>query len=148
MANILGYEMPDEMYFHKEHTYAKLEEDGRVRVGMTEFYAKNAGDTAYVDLPFEGDEVGQGETLGKLQSSKWIGKVLSPVSGTVSEVNMDLEGDALLINRDPYGAGWIALLEPTTLEEDLAALLHDPADLEEWLRGEIQKAEQEKAKEG
>ena len=69
MAVMEGYDIPEELYYHEEHAWAKLEEGGNVRVGMNDFYQKLAGDTTYVDLPFEGDEVAQGEVCGKLQSA-------------------------------------------------------------------------------
>lgn len=145
MAKVEGYEMPDELYYHKEHAWAKIEEDGRVKVGMNDFFQSAAGDINYVDLPFEGDDVEQNQTCGKLQSAKWIAKLDAPVSGTIALVNTALEDDATLINKDPYGEGWIAIIEPSNLEADLAKLYHGENVLE-WLKGEIAKAEEKKAK--
>ena len=58
---IQGYNMPEDLHYHGENTWAKLEEDGTVRVGMDDFYQKQAGETTYIDLPFEGDEVQEGD---------------------------------------------------------------------------------------
>ena len=107
MAIIEEYDMPDELYYHDEHAWAKVEDDGNVRVGMNDMFQSSSGDIVYVDLPFDGDEVEQGETCGKVQSSKWIGKLVSPVNGEIVEVNDELDGDSTLINSDPYGDGWI-----------------------------------------
>ena len=74
MAVVEGYNMPDELYYHDEHAWAKVEDDGNIRVGMNDMFQGTSGDIVYVDLPFDGDEVEQGETCGKVQSSKWIGK--------------------------------------------------------------------------
>ncbi|RPI75094.1 MAG: glycine cleavage system protein H, partial [Desulfobacteraceae bacterium] len=90
MANIKGYNMPDELYFNKDHSWAKIEGD-QVKVGMSDFFQKEAGDVVYIDLPEEEDEVSQGETCGKIQSRKWIGKLVSPISGEIVKVNEDLE---------------------------------------------------------
>jgi len=79
--------MPDDLYYHKEHAWVRVESPDRVVVGMNDFYQKSAGDTTYIDLPFEGDEVSQGETIGKIQSSKWVGKFVAPVSGEIIEVS-------------------------------------------------------------
>ena len=106
--------------------------------------AKTAGDIVYVDLPFEGDEVEQNETCGKVQSSKWIGKLIAPVSGEIAEVNEELENESGLINSDPYGKGWIMLIEPSNLDDELGSLVKEPGDLEEWIKAEIQRAEDEK----
>ncbi len=144
MANIKGYEMPDDLYFHEEHSWAKVLDDGSVLVGMSEFYAKEGGEIVYIDLPFEGDEVEQNEVCGKLQSSKWIGKLFAPISGEVLEVNEDLEDDATLINSDPYGEGWIMKIEPSDLDAELENLIHGEEAVAKWLEVEIARAEQEK----
>ncbi|MBU1614622.1 glycine cleavage system protein H, partial [bacterium] len=114
-----------------------------VRVGMNDMFQETAGDIVYVDLPFEGDEVGQGETCGKIQSSKWIGKLIAPVAGEVIEVNEELESDSTVINSDPYDEGWIMLIRPSNLDEDLLGLMQGEA-VEDWLKEEIAKAEAEK----
>jgi glycine cleavage system H protein len=143
MAVIEGYNMPDELYYHNDDTWVKKEEDGNVRIGMTDFYQKMAGDTTYVDLPFEGDEVSQGETCGKIQSAKWVGKFVSPISGEIVETNQDLEDDPTLINKDPYGKGWIVVIKPSNLDEELNTLIYGDK-VEAWLKEKIAEAEKKK----
>lgn len=143
MAVIEGYNFPDELYYHKEHAWVKVESDGTVRVGMNDFYQKSAGDTTYIDLPFEGDEVTQGETCGKIQSAKWVGKFVSPVSGEITKVNTGLEDDCTLINKSPYENGWIMVVKPSTFDEELQQLFHGTA-VESWIKKEIQDAEKKK----
>jgi len=138
---IKDYDLPDELYYHNEHAWAKLEDDGRVRVGMNDFFQKAAGDVVYVDLPFEDDDVAQGETCGKVQSSKWVGKLVAPASGKIVEVNEDLEGESKLINKDPYGAGWVMVIEPSDWESDKANLMQGEA-VAAWMEGEMKKAEE------
>ena len=142
MAMIEGYNMPDELYYHKDHAWVRLESDGTVRVGMNDFYQKTAGDTTYIDLPFEGDDVSQGETCGKIQSAKWVGKFVSPLSGEIIEANEELEDDCTLINKDPYAEGWIMVLKPSDLDEELKELIHGE-DVEPWLLKEIEEAEKQ-----
>jgi len=137
---IQGYNMPEDLYYHIEDSWIKIESDGTVRVGMDDFYQKQAGDTTYVDLPFEGDSVSQGETCGKIQSSKWVGKFVSPISGEIIEVNSELENDCRLINKDPYNAGWIIKIKPTNLEEELKTLAHGPDALKKFIEDQIAKA--------
>jgi glycine cleavage system H protein len=139
---IKDYELPDELFYHGEHSWAKLEDDGRVRVGMNDFFQKAAGEIVYVDLPFEDDEVSQGETCGKVQSSKWVGKLVSPVSGEIVEVNEELEDDSTLINEDPYGKGWIMVIQPEGFDDEKGGLIFGDA-VAGWLEGEIKKAEEE-----
>ncbi|MFQ5905327.1 MAG: glycine cleavage system protein GcvH [bacterium] len=140
MTEILGYNMPDELYYHNEHAWAKKESEEVVVVGMNEFYLKLAGDTTYIDLPFEGDEVVQGETCGKIQSSKWVAKLVAPLSGEVIEVNPELEDDPTLMNKDPYDKGWVFKIKPTKLSEELDNLLHGDS-VQPWLQKEKEKAD-------
>jgi glycine cleavage system H protein len=144
MAEIKGYNMPDELYYHREHSWARV--DGtRVTVGMTDFFQKEAGDVVFVDLPDEEEEVEQGEVCGKIQSRKWIGKLVAPVSGEIVEINEDLEEDTSLINSDPYGSGWILVIEAGSLESDLENLLHGDTVVA-FVESEMQRSEEEKAK--
>ena len=143
MADIKGYDIPDELYYHEEHSWARV--DGtKVTVGMTDFFQKEAGDIVFVDLPEEEDDVSQGEVCGKIQSRKWIGKLVAPVSGEIVEINEELEDDTSLINTDPYGEGWIIVIEASDLDSDLGNLIHGDA-VADFLDKEIKRAEEEKA---
>lgn len=144
MADIKGYDMPDDLYYHKEHSWARLDGD-KVTVGMTDFFQKEAGDVVFIDLPEEEDEVEQGEVCGKIQSRKWIGKLVAPVSGEILEVNEDLEEDTSLINSDPYGKGWVLVLEASDLDDELENLLHGDA-VSDFIESEIKRAEDERTK--
>ncbi|MBW2008620.1 MAG: glycine cleavage system protein H [Deltaproteobacteria bacterium] len=104
-----------------------------------------AGDIVFIDLPEEEDEVEQGEVCGKIQSRKWIGKIVAPVSGEIVEVNEELEEDTSLINTDPYGEGWILVIDASDLEEELENLIHGEAVVD-FIEAEIKRAEEEKAK--
>lgn len=145
MADIKGYNMPDELYYHEEHSWARIEED-RVVVGMDDMFQKEAGDIVFVDLPDEEDDVEQGEVCGKIQSRKWIGKLCAPVSGEIIEINEELEDDTSLINQDPYGKGWILVIEPSGLEDELGNLMHGKDAVTPFVEQEIQRTEEERAK--
>ena len=147
MAEIKGYNMPDELFYHEEHSWAKVE-GTKVTVGMTDMFQKEAGDIVFVDLPEEEDEVSQGETCGKIQSRKWIGKLVAPISGEITEINEEMEEDTSLINTDPYGEGWILVIEAEDedeLQAELKNLIHGDA-VQGFVEQEIAKAEEEKAK--
>ncbi|MBW2206737.1 MAG: glycine cleavage system protein GcvH [Deltaproteobacteria bacterium] len=144
MAEIKGYNMPDDLYYHQEDSWARVDGD-KVTIGMTDFFQKEAGDVVFVDLPDEEDEVEQGEVCGKIQSRKWIGKLVAPVSGEIVEINEDLEDDTSLINSDPYGEGWILVIEASDLDGDLGNLIHGDA-VADFIDRQIQTAEEEKAK--
>ncbi len=147
MADIKGYNMPDELYYHEEHSWARVD-GNKVTVGMSDMFQKEAGDIVFVDLPDEEDEVSQGETCGKIQSRKWIGKLVAPVSGEITEINEDLEEDTSLINTDPYGEGWILVIEAEDeddLQAELKNLIHGDG-VPEFVDREIAKTEEERAK--
>jgi len=143
MAIIKGYDMPDELYYHEEHSWARVD-GNRVTVGMDDMFQKEAGDIVFVDLPEEEDEVEQGEVCGKIQSRKWIGKLCAPVSGEIVEINEELEDDTSFINQDPYGKGWILVIEATDVENELANLMHGDSLLP-FIDQEIQRTEEERA---
>ncbi|HIJ20332.1 MAG TPA: glycine cleavage system protein GcvH [Deltaproteobacteria bacterium] len=147
MADIKGYNMPDELYYHEEHSWARVE-GTTVTVGMSDMFQKEAGDIVFVDLPDEEDDVSQGEVCGKIQSRKWIGKLVAPVSGEILEINEELEEDTSLINTDPYGEGWILKIQAEDegdLRGELEKLIHGDAVVV-FVEKEIEKTEAEKAK--
>jgi glycine cleavage system H protein len=144
MAGIKGYNMPDDLYYHAEHSWARVD-GNRVTVGMTDFFQKEAGDIVYIDLPDESEEVSQGEVCGKIQSRKWIGKLVAPVSGEIVQINEDLEEETALINTDPYDRGWILVIEASDLESELENLIHGDAVVA-FIEKELKRAEEEKAK--
>ena len=143
MAEIKGYNMPDELYYHKDHSWARIE-GTRVTVGMYDFFQKESGDIVFVDLPEEEEEVEQGEVCGKIQSRKWIGKLVAPVSGEIVEINEELEEDTSLVNKDPYGEGWILVIEAENLDSELGNLMQGEA-LVEFIDAELKRAEEERA---
>lgn len=113
--------IPQELKYTKDHEWVK-EEDGRVRVGITHHAQKELGDIVFVELPEVGKVAKKGELLGTVESVKAVGEVYAPVSGEVVEANSALESTPELVNKDPYGEGWIFVLK-----------LADPAELEELL---------------
>lgn len=106
-------EYPQELRYTKEHEWAAAEDGGRVRVGITDFAQDALGDVVYVDLPEEGTEVRGGKTLGEVESTKSVSDIYSPVSGRIAERNGALGDDPELVNRDPYGEGWMVVIEMT-----------------------------------
>jgi glycine cleavage system H protein len=114
-------EFPEDLKYSKEHEWARLEGES-VRVGITDFAQDALGDVVYVDVPEVGTQVTAGRAFGEVESTKSVSDVYAPVSGTVLERN-DALGDAPeLVNSDPYGDGWMVLIEPSDPSE-LEALL-------------------------
>lgn len=133
---IRGYALPDELHYTRDHAWVRVE-GVRLRVGITDVMQQLAGPITFIRLPREGKNLEGGKTLASLQSGKWAGKVLTPSPALVVEVNRGLTTDPAPLNSDPYGRGWIALLEPEDVAATLVGLLHG-ADVEPWLLAELE----------
>jgi glycine cleavage system H protein len=107
---------PEELKYTKEHEWARVE-GNVVRVGITHYAQDALGDIVYVDLPAAGTEVSSGQALGEVESTKSVSDIYSPVTGTITERNARLEDAPDLVNQDPYGDGWMVLIEPSSLGE-------------------------------
>lgn len=103
---------PEELRYTSEHEWALVQDDGRVRVGITDFAQDALGDVVYVDLPEEGAEVRAGEPFGEVESTKSVSDLYGPVTGRVVSRNEALGDSPELVNRDPYGEGWMVVIEP------------------------------------
>ena len=106
-----------ELQYSKDHEWVK-EEDGLFVIGISDFAQDALGDLVFVNLPEVGDAVTAGEAFGDVESVKAVSDLLSPVSGTVAEINEELLDAPEKLNEDPYGA-WIIKVENVTASEDL-----------------------------
>ena len=137
-----GYLFPDDLYYHKEHFWAKV--DGNtVTVGATDFAQKLAGQIVYVELPSAGKAVEQSKPCGSMESGKWVGRIYAPVSGKVESVNQQLEDSPESINESPYEKGWILKISASNLQEDLKNLMKGPG-LQDFIKSEIERVKKMK----
>lgn len=104
-------EYPEDLRYSREHEWARSE-DGRIRVGITDFAQDALGDVVYVDLPEPGTQVTSGQAFGEVESTKSVSDVFAPVSGTIVERNAALEEHPELVNEHPYGDGWLVAIDP------------------------------------
>jgi glycine cleavage system H protein len=109
--------------YTEDGVWASIEKD-RVRVGVTDYLQRTGGDVAFVELVKRGSTVERQKEIGTLETAKTTLSLLSPVSGTVEEVNGILSEKPELVNSDPYGEGWLAILTPHNLEEDMKTLVN------------------------
>ena len=101
---------PEDLKYHKEHIWVRM--SGRkVTFGITDYAQEALGDIVYVDLPEVDTDVEVNSEIGEIESTKATSSIISPVSGRVTEVNDDLSESPEVINEDPYGKGWIAVIE-------------------------------------
>ncbi len=114
-------EFPEDLRYTKEHEWARA--DGtRVRIGITDFAQDALGDVVYVDLPEVGAEVTASQAFGEVESTKSVSDVFSPLTGTIVERNPLLDERPELVNEQPYGDGWLIVIE-----------IGDPAQVEQLL---------------
>jgi glycine cleavage system H protein len=119
------YSIPEDIYYTKEHEWVRLEGD-KCRVGVTDYAQNSLHEVVYVDLPKVGLKVAQMQSLGTVESVKAVADVYSPISGIVLEVNDTLSDAPELVNRSPYGEGWITMIRPEDLKKELPGLMKAP----------------------
>jgi glycine cleavage system H protein len=126
MTTVAGCNIPEELYYLVEkHVWARLD-DGLVVVGLTDVAQNLAKGIISVTTKRVGRSLEKGKSVGTVESSKWVGPVPAPVGGEIAAVNEALTADPGLLNRDPYGEGWIAKLQPVDWDGDSAQLVTGP----------------------
>ncbi len=116
MATIDKWEFPDELRYTREHVWARVE-GNVVTIGLSSFGQELAGRIVFVEAPRVGRAVAKLEPFMSMESGKWVGRVKSPVAGTVVAANEELEWEGTVVNDDPYGKGWLARIEASNLAE-------------------------------
>jgi glycine cleavage system H protein len=112
---------PEDLKYTKDHEWIRVEGDTGV-VGITEYAQGELGDVVFVELPAAGKTVKRHETFGTIEAVKAVSDLFAPVGGTVLEVNKDLASTPEIVNKDPYGKGWMIKLKIAN-KADLAELL-------------------------
>jgi len=129
-------EFPAALRYTKEHEWIRVE-GGQAYVGITDYAQQELGDVVYVELPEAGDAVRYMETFGVVESVKAVSDLFSPVAGSVKEVNEELFNRPELVNSDPYGQGWMLLVE-----------LSDPSQLDTLMTAQQYEAYLRQTREG
>jgi len=124
---------PEDLKYHKEHTWVRVS-GKKATIGITDYAQDALGDIVYIDLPEVDAEIAKDSEFSEIESTKATSSVIAPVTGTIIEVNEDLDESPEIINEDPYGKGWIAVVELTDPSE-LDDLL-DGADYERYIEEE------------
>jgi glycine cleavage system H protein len=109
-------DFPEDLRYSTDHEWVRVE-DSRVRVGITDYAQDALGDVVYVEVPDVGVAVTANAKVSEVESTKSVSDIYAPVSGTVVEVNADLADGPERLNEDPYGEGWICVIEPSDLSE-------------------------------
>jgi glycine cleavage system H protein len=120
--NVEGYNIPEGVYYSKEHEWVLVKKDHAI-VGITDYAQKALHEIVYVELPAVGSKLKQMQSIGTVESVKAVSEVFTPVSGEIIGVNEKLAESPELVNRNPYNEGWIMKVRPTNLKKDLEKLM-------------------------
>ncbi len=104
-------QVPEALRYTENHEWVAVSDDGNVRIGITDFAQDALGDVVFVDLPEIGSEVVAGEAFAEIESTKSVADVYAPITGMVVATNGVLDDSPEIINSDPYGDGWFAIIE-------------------------------------
>ncbi len=142
MARIDGYDFPDELWYHpREHLWLRPEREGErwiVTVGVDAVGQDALGEVVYVQVTEAGRSVARGEAVGSLEAEKMVRPILAPLSGTLREVNSALMAAPRILNRDPYGQGWMFRMQARDWQGEQKDLLHGEARVAAWIIAELQ----------
>lgn len=113
--------VPEELLYTKDHEWLRRESDGTIVFGITDFAQEALGDIVYVDLPAVGSILTAGDPCGEVESTKSVSELYAPVSGEVLQINENLSAAPDTVNADPYGAGWMVTVQPTSEADTMDA---------------------------
>lgn len=122
MVKVGNYEVPEGLYYSKDFAWIKVEGD-KVRMGITDYAQKQLREIVFAQMNPGGSDVKQGEPYGSVESVKAVSDLIAALSGTIESVNEEVQSKPELINADPYGKGWLAILKPSSLQAELAILM-------------------------
>ena len=109
--------IPENLKYTKDHEWIRVDADGIATVGITDYAQSELGDIVYVDVETAGETLSQEEVVGSIEAVKTVSDIFMPASGEVLELNPELDADPELVNKDPYGAGWIIKVKLSAPEE-------------------------------
>lgn len=128
-------------YYTNDDLWVSLE-NGKARVGVSDYLQKTSGDVAFIEVAEPGSTVEKGKELGTVESAKTTVALLSPLSGVLDQANSKLMGSPELVSSDPYGEGWLVIISPCNLEDDRTTLL----GAEEYYKLMLEKLQSEHGK--
>ncbi|MCW4024250.1 MAG: glycine cleavage system protein GcvH [Candidatus Bathyarchaeota archaeon] len=122
MVKIESYDVPEGLYYSNDFSWVKIEGE-KVRIGITDYAQKSLREIVYAELPSVGTEIKQNEPYGTLESVKAVSDLVAPISGTITEVNDEVQSKPETLNEDPYSNGWLIVVTPSNLQADLAIIM-------------------------
>jgi glycine cleavage system H protein len=137
LVKVDGYDVPEGLYYSKDYEWVKVEGD-KVRVGITDYAQKQLREIVYVELPETGTAIAQNEPYGTVESVKAVSDLVAPLSGTIVEVNEEVQSKPEILNEDPYGKGWLLVITPSNLDAELKNLMNTEQSAE-WHKSLIKE---------
>lgn len=135
MVKVESFEVPEGLYFSKDFEWIKIEGD-KIRMGITDYAQKALREIVYAELPSVGTQVIQNEPYGTLESVKAVSDLVAAISGTIIEVNDEVQSKPETLNEDPYTKGWLIVVRPANLQAELANLM-DFEKAVEWHKCQV-----------
>jgi len=137
MVKVDGYEIPEGLYYSKDWFWVKIE-NGKARLGITDYAQRQLREIVYVELPSAGGTVKANEPFGSVESVKAVSDLIAPLSGTIEQSNQDVINKPETLNEDPYEKGWLLLIAPSNIDAELKQLMDFNASVE-WHKSLIAK---------
>jgi glycine cleavage system H protein len=122
LVKVNNYEVPEGLYYHKEYGWTRIE-NGKARIGITDYAQKQLREIVFVELPSVGDTLKQNDPFGTVESVKAVSDLVAPISGKIEQINEELSDKPELLNEDPYNKGWILVISSTNLDAELKQLM-------------------------
>ena len=138
LVKVGNFELAEGLYYSENYFWVRIE-NGKARMGITDYAQKQMREIVFLEIPKAGDSLTQNEAFGTVESVKAVSDLIAPLSGTIEESNEEVRDKPELLNQDPYGKGWLLIVAPSNLDEELKNLM-DFNKAVEWHK--------EKSKEG
>jgi len=122
LVKVDNYEVPEGLYYSEEWMWVRVE-NGKARIGITDYAQKQLREIVFVELPSAGDTLTNTEPFGTVESVKAVSDLVAPVSGTIEQINEEVSDKPELLNEDPYNKGWLIVISPTSLDAELKQLM-------------------------
>jgi len=137
MVKVNDYEIVEGLHYSKEYFWVHVE-DGKARLGITDYAQKQLREIVFIELPSPGETLTQNQPFGTVESVKAVSDLIAPLSGTIEQINDEVRNRPELLNEDPYGQGWLLIISPTKLDKELKALM-DFEKAVEWHKETIKE---------
>ncbi|MFP3984438.1 MAG: glycine cleavage system protein GcvH [Candidatus Bathyarchaeia archaeon] len=126
MVKVNDVEVPEGLYYSKDYEWVKIE-GNKARIGITDHAQKQLREIVYVELPAEGDTITQNEAYGTVESVKAVSDLIAPLTGTIEQVNTEVQSRPELLNEDPYNKGWLLVITPNNMDQLKSIMNHQQA---------------------